>query len=172
MTDVAFLKANRAAYPLTPGPVLFIDHFGFRDVAGLADNVPVCSFSASFASTVIADISFDKPLHGFMTPTVSFWSHVEDPYKPPKSVFIQDLGRPDLVPSRPIPVSLDFTYDLVTAHCLDLDEFGVGPDESAALDDLRASIASLYRSLKDDEGSLGPLPRKHWDYLRRMITER
>lgn len=158
MTDIV-IRVNRTGWTLAPVTIRFVD------------ECDTAEYFFSFSTrTSAADAPYDKPLYGFMAPTVSFWS--PNPYQPQKSVFIQDLGRSDITPSRPIPVSLEFSPDLVTAHCFDLDEFGVGPDESAALDDLRASIASLYRSLKEEKDNLGPLPRKHWDYLSRMIAER
>ncbi len=87
-----------------------------------------------------------------------------------KTVFIRDLGDPQLIAARPIPVSLEFSDGHVTACCYDVEQFGVGEDEFSALDDLRATLVELYRTLKA-ERSLGPLPQRQLTYLASALKE-
>ena len=87
-----------------------------------------------------------------------------------KTVFIRDLHDPGLSVAEPISASIDFSDGQVTACCYDVEQFGVGADEFEALDDLRATIVELYRTLKN-EPQLGPLPERQLDYLNRVIRE-
>ena len=172
MMDTIFLAASPtiAVIPTNSGPVLVMnelpDWFG-KPVD--AENLPVLHLRTSRLESV--NMVMNEPAHHLLMPTISFWSHVANPSRPPKTVFIRDLGERKLVLTASIPVSLEFWPDLVTACCYDLEEFGVGSDESSALNDLRASIVSLYRSLKEEKANLGPLPQRHWHYLSRLIAE-
>lgn len=85
-----------------------------------------------------------------------------------KTVFVRDLGDSNLVIGEPIPVSLEFSDEQVTACCYDLEQFGVGENEFSALDDLRATIVELYSALKN-EPRLGPLPQRQLAFLKRVL---
>ena len=105
-------------------------------------------------------------------PVVSLWSRLATPLPLPKTVFICDLSDPRLSLSRPIPVSLEFWPEIVTAFSYDVEEFGVAESEFAALNDLRASIRELYFLLKEEESKLGSLPRQHWEFLKSVVQEK
>jgi hypothetical protein len=98
------------------------------------------------------------------------WSHLGEPHSQ-KTVFISDLGDPRLPLRHAIPVSLDVWDGYVTAACFDLEEFEVADGEFEAIEELKASIVDLYLILKGDRDRLGPLPQRHWDYLRRVVQE-
>jgi hypothetical protein len=87
-----------------------------------------------------------------------------------KKIQVRDLRDPHLVVTDPISVSLEFSAGQVTACCYDVEQFGVGEDEFAALDDLRATIVELYGVLKA-ERHLGPLPQRQLAYLTRALKE-
>lgn len=108
---------------------------------------------------------FDSPC------IVPLYSHASVPAQPRRTVFIQDLGDRRLSLEASIPIALDFWTDSVTACCYDLEDFGVGQDEFSALADLKASLVELYFLLKAEAGRLGPLPQRHWDYLRAIVRE-
>ncbi len=108
---------------------------------------------------------FDSPS------TVSLFSQVSEPVQPRRTIFVQDLGDARLSLRASIPVALDFWRDSVTACCYDLEDFGVGEDEFSALSDLKASLVELYFVLKANADRLGPLPERHWNYLRSITRE-
>ena len=87
-----------------------------------------------------------------------------------KAVFIQDLRDSRLAVAEPIPVSIEVADGQVTACCYDIEQFGTGDSEFAALDDLRATIVELYNTLRR-EPRLGPLPAQQLAYLQRVIKE-
>lgn len=101
---------------------------------------------------------------------ISLWSRLATP-QTFKTAFIQDLGDPRVTLLRSIPVSIDFWPDHVTACSFDIEEFGIGADEFEAVSELKASLADLYFLLKNEQGHLGPLPQKQWDFLRGIIRE-
>ncbi len=101
---------------------------------------------------------------------VCHWSHPGEPHSQ-KTVFISDLGDPRLSLRRAIPVSLDVWDGYVTAACFDLEEFEVADGEFEAIEELKAAIVDLYLILREDRDRLGPLPQRHWDYLRRFVQE-
>jgi hypothetical protein len=122
--------------------------------------------------TLIVGESRLVPWEPFMVlPIISLWSHIANPYRQ-KPIILQDLGDRRLSVCRPIAVSLEFWEGFVTACCYDLEEFDVAGDEFTAVEQLKASIVDLYFILKSDEGHLGPLPQRQWDYLRATLQEK
>jgi hypothetical protein len=89
-----------------------------------------------------------------------------------RSVFIRDLGDERVSLNSPIPVTIETSGNQVSVYSLDTGDFGVGVDEQSALDEFRASMADLYFMLKEESAALGPLPQKHWNFLRSVIDER
>lgn len=124
-----------------------------------------CSFenerAVSFESVPVAGISSDDKTFP--------WPYLPGNH-PRKTVFIRDLRDATLVPTKPIPVSLESSDGTVTACCYDLEQFGVGENEFEALDDLCATIVELYRVLKSEK-KLGPLPQRQLVYLKRVVRE-
>jgi hypothetical protein len=89
-----------------------------------------------------------------------------------RTIFVQALPGTRLRLLHAIPVTLESSPGQVTAWSWDLEEYGVGPDEEAALDHFKRSIVHLYFTLKENAEQLGPLPAQHWAYLRDIIRER
>lgn len=119
----------------------------------------------------------DDPVSPEPVPVTDIPSHDKAfpwPYFPAsrqqKAVFIRDLGNPRLSVTAPIPVSIEVADGQVTACCYDIEQFGAGESEFAALDDLRATIVELYDTLKE-ERNLGPLPRRQLAYLEQALKE-
>lgn len=89
-----------------------------------------------------------------------------------KTVFVQDLGDARLVLREPLAVSIEQWPNAVTADSYDTGEFAFADDELAAIDELKALIADLYFLLKEEQNNLGPLPVKHWNFLKSVIQEK
>lgn len=88
-----------------------------------------------------------------------------------KNIYIQNLRYPTYVLKSPISIALEFEENQVIASCYDIDMYGSGSNEEEAIDDLCEVIVEYYESLKEDKDKLGPIPRKHWIYLERIISE-
>lgn len=88
-----------------------------------------------------------------------------------KTILISDLGDPRVFLVHALPLFLETIDNQVTAFSYDLDEFGVGANEDEALHDVKADIVDLYFLLKGEHDKLGPLPQRHWDYLKSIVQE-
>ncbi len=88
-----------------------------------------------------------------------------------KTIFIQDLGDVRVSLREPLAVSIETCPDHVTAYSYDLGEFAFANDELDALDEFKASIVDLYFLLRDEQDNLGPLPLKHWNFLKSVVQE-
>ncbi|MFC1699986.1 hypothetical protein ACFL1I_08565, partial [Candidatus Omnitrophota bacterium] len=88
-----------------------------------------------------------------------------------KNIYFQNLRHPDYVLKHPISVFLECEKNKVIATCYDIDMYGSGDSEEEAIDDLCEVITEYYESLEEDEGKLGPLPQKHWVFLKRIIEK-
>jgi hypothetical protein len=139
---------------------------------GAGDHDAVIVFLDAFDTSTWASCSnFVPPAQLGDEPTFNAWCHVPQTLRPSRTVFIQDFGRPDLKLARAIPVSVDFWPNHVTACSYDIEEFGVGNDEFAAVENLKEALADLYLLLKADQERLGPLPQRQWRYLKDIIRE-
>lgn len=88
-----------------------------------------------------------------------------------KTVFVLNLGATSLALKRPLPIALEVTATNVVAYSYDLDELAVSSSESEALDEMRATIVETYFLLKSEQENLGPLQRRHWEFLKQIISE-
>ena len=71
-----------------------------------------------------------------------------------------------------LPVTIEYFGDTVIASNADIDQFGYGDNESEALDSLRDCIVDLYFILRNEtEATLGPLPARHWLFLKSVVEE-
>lgn len=94
----------------------------------------------------------------------------KDSYQISYSIAALHDPRVELV--RDIPIAVEFFEGVVTAWNSDLEEWGTGKTETEAVDELRASIVEAYFLYKDEgEGGLGPIPIRHWRYLKSIIRE-
>ncbi len=88
-----------------------------------------------------------------------------------KNIFIADLGHPELTLLRPLPVVIESAGTQFLAYSFDIEELAVADNESAVIDEIKASIAELYFLLEREQGNLGPLPQKQWAILGRLIRK-
>lgn len=88
-----------------------------------------------------------------------------------KPVLLYSLHHPQLMLTSPISVSLDYDPDSVTvvAYAYDLNLFGYGDTELAALSDLRRTVADLYFELCDAQEHLTGEALAIWHYLTHTI---
>jgi len=88
-----------------------------------------------------------------------------------KSIFIGDLGDARLTLNALLPIHLERAGKQVLGYSYDLDELEVAEDEYLVIEGMKASIVDLYFMLKDEQGQLGPIPLRQWNYLRNVISE-
>jgi len=90
---------------------------------------------------------------------------------PSKPVLLYSLHHPDLALTSPIAASLEFDPDSVqtVAYAYDLNLFGYGETELAALSDLRRTVSDLYFELRDAQEHLTGEALAIWRYLARAI---
>jgi len=88
------------------------------------------------------------------------------------SYFIGTLHDPRVELIKDIPISVETFEGIRTAWSPDLEEWGSGDTETEAVNELRASIVEAYFLYKDEgESHLGPVPLRHWRYLKSIIRE-
>lgn len=85
---------------------------------------------------------------------------------------IMDLADDRIVLTTPLEVIVEFWGNTVITYNFDLDQFGYGDSEDEAFESLRNCISDLYFILKEEgESNLGPIPLRHWRYLRSIVKE-
>lgn len=88
-----------------------------------------------------------------------------------KTIFIRDLGDARVSLLEALPISIECWSKRITVYSPDIGEFAFGDDEVDAIDDFKSSVVDLYFLLKDEQNNLGPLPLRHWNFLRTIIQE-
>lgn len=88
-----------------------------------------------------------------------------------KTVFVRNLGTASLALKGPLPIFLEVAATNVVAYSYDLEELAVSSSESEVLDEMRATIVETYFLLKSEQENLGPLQRRHWAFLKQIISE-
>jgi hypothetical protein len=88
-----------------------------------------------------------------------------------KAIFIAELGDVRVTLLRPIPIHVEQAGDKVLGYSYDLDELEVDDDEWSVVNKMKASIVDLYYLLKEEQGNLGPVPQRHWNFLKKVIEE-
>lgn len=88
-----------------------------------------------------------------------------------RTIFIQDLGDQRVRLLEPLAISIESTAARAIACQIDLGEFAYADTEIEAIDELKALICDLYFLLQREEENLGPLPQKHWHFLKSIIQE-
>jgi len=86
------------------------------------------------------------------------------------TIFIGDLRSNEYRLNMPIPVTIEYDEDTVIASFYDVEEYGVGEDLEEALSDFCAGLVEYYESLEENVHCLGPLPARHWKYLKTLIS--
>ncbi len=85
---------------------------------------------------------------------------------------MKDLGDDRIVLTAPLEIIVEFWGKTVIAYNFDLDQFGYGDSENEAFESLRNCISDLYFILKEEgESNLGPIPLRHWRYLKSIVKE-
>ena len=87
-----------------------------------------------------------------------------------RNILIGSLLSDRLELRTAIPVLLEYDGEQFIASSADLNLYGSGPDESAALDDFRQATEDFYFSLKGDD--LGHDLKRRFDYLSSIIVEK
>lgn len=98
-------------------------------------------------------------------------SNTADPICSGKTIFVGDLGSPNLLLSSPIAIYLEQAGEEILAYSYDLEEIAVGESETSAIEEMKASISDAYFLLKGEQENLGPIQQRHWDYLRKIVRE-
>ncbi|MFQ5794297.1 MAG: hypothetical protein ACE5JP_04515 [Candidatus Bipolaricaulia bacterium] len=88
-----------------------------------------------------------------------------------KPVLLYSLHQPDLSLTAPIAISLEYDPDAdqVVAYAYDLELFGYGETELAALSDLRRTVADLYLELQESQDHLTGEALAIWRYLSQVV---
>ncbi len=91
--------------------------------------------------------------------------------RPSKPVLLYSLHHPELSLAAPIAVSLEYDPEAVqvVAYAYDLNLFGYGETELAALSDLRQTVADLYFELREAQEHLTGESLAIWRYLAQAI---
>jgi len=89
----------------------------------------------------------------------------------PETMLLGALRDPRLRLIAPLPLTFERENDDVVAYCEELEEFGFGKHLTEAIEDLQATIAELYFTLKAENKNLGSNLRRIWDSLRQKIKE-
>ena len=76
-----------------------------------------------------------------------------------------------LLMSRSVGAEIQEDNGQYAAWCEELKEFGVGPDPTSALEDLRTSIADLFHALKERQDRLGPDLQETWQTISGIVSE-
>ena len=115
--------------------------------------------------------SEDEPLKGllpFQLPTVP--TKIIGPALP-ETMLLGALRDPRLRLVVPLTITFECENDDIVAYCEDLEEFGFGTHLTEAIEDLQATIAELYFTLKEENSRLGPDLKRIWDSLHQKIKE-
>ncbi len=88
-----------------------------------------------------------------------------------KNITILNLGRGKYMFNSPFPVNIAYEDGAFIATSYDLNTFGYGPSEDEAIRDLCESIVEHFKHLKLNQDKLGPLLKRDWDFLSKIIVE-
>lgn len=94
---------------------------------------------------------------------------VPGPMEYPVTVLLGHLQSGAFHVLKAIPVKVEKSDEGFTASWIEIDEFGYGDTPAEAIHDFRRSLASLHRSLKQDESRLGNDLRRVWLKLQEHV---
>jgi len=89
----------------------------------------------------------------------------------PSNMLLGALRDPRLRLMMPLTVTFERENGDIVAYCEELEEFGFGTHLTEAIEDLQATIAELYFTLKEENDRLGSNLKRIWDSLRQKIKE-
>lgn len=90
----------------------------------------------------------------------------------PSEISIGTLPHPRLRLRGPLRAEVRREGDAVGVWSSDLEELGIGPHLSAAIEDFQRSVIELYFTLEADQNRLGPGLTTLWQRLQEMIDVR
>jgi len=88
-----------------------------------------------------------------------------------ETIYIQSLKDSDYRLLQPIPVTISTGQEEIVARYEDVGLYGSGEFRQEALAELCASIIDYYEVLSAEQNNLGPLPQRHWEFLRDIIQK-
>ena len=94
------------------------------------------------------------------------------PRQRPNQILLATLSTSGFRMLQAIPAQLRYDATGVTASWEEIDEFGTGSSMSAACEDLGRTVAELYRSLREEQGNLGPDLQQVWSKLQDYLAPR
>ena len=83
--------------------------------------------------------------------------------------YIADLESRELRLRRPIEVQVTRGQERWSGFAPDIEELVIGINEIDVVMDMRRAIADVYALLKSEAKNLGPLQKKHWEFLRGIV---
>lgn len=89
----------------------------------------------------------------------------------PKAMLLGALRDPRLRLIEPLTITFERENDDIVACCEEFEEFGFGTHLTEAIEDLQATIAELYFTLKEENKRLGSNLKRIWDNLSQKIKE-
>jgi len=89
----------------------------------------------------------------------------------PSAMLLGALRDPRLRLTVPLTVTFERENNDIVAYCEELEEFGFGVHLTEAIEDLQATIAELYFTLKEENDKLGSNLKRIWQSLRQKIKE-
>jgi len=148
-------------------------------VAG--SSIAYGSSYGQFPSTGGSSHLLDVPIHDPDVPelrakiakleaTVAELQNTVDALRFERVVSLASLEDPEFRLRIPISVVIDSSGAQVTAHAIDLEDFGVGETEYEAVDDLRRSLRETYAFLLENESELGPIMVKQLARFRDVLV--
>jgi hypothetical protein len=89
----------------------------------------------------------------------------------PETMLLGALRDPRLRLAAPLTITFERENNDIVAYCEELEEFGFGAHLTEAIEDLQATIAELYFTLKQENDRLGSNLRRIWHSLRQKVKE-
>ena len=89
----------------------------------------------------------------------------------PETMLLGALRDPRLRLIEPFTITFERENNDIVAYCEELEEFGFGTHLTEAIEDLQATTAELYFTLKEENDRLGSNLKRIWDSLRLKIKE-
>ena len=83
---------------------------------------------------------------------------------------LNSLKKSKYTLNRPIYITIEKDEDTIIASLDDIEAFAHADNEFEAINGLCDEIVELYEDLRENQGTLGTLPRKWLEYLNEVIT--
>lgn len=150
-----------SATALAAGAALFVFSGGQGHIAP--------DYISTAAQATLEDTGTDNPFRETLGATAGYHESGSNEAAASRVTYLLTLNSARLRLRAPIPVNVDVFPGYAIAYIPDLDQFAVGTDEPAALDELRQVLGDTFDVLRDHANNLGPLPQKQWGILSSFI---